>query len=232
MSKSAKKFWTLPVAPGLRTRRLAAERRRHSQHLRDREAELERLSRRLDLALDASRVGVWDYAIGGSRLVWDARMDELYGYPPRAGGHSYADWRDRLHPEDLARAEAEFREAIEVTGRYDSHYRLVLPDGTIRHIRAIGAVYREDDGAKIVGVNWDVTAEVQRAAELEAKRLRSRGDVDRQVAVPGDDEPRDPHPDERRHRHARPDPAHRARPRRSASASPSRATPPGTCWRS
>ncbi len=51
-------------------------------------------------------------------------MDELYGYPPARRRHSYADWRDRLHPDDLARAEAEFREAIEVTGRYVSDYRL------------------------------------------------------------------------------------------------------------
>ena len=70
-------------------------------------------------------------------------MDELYGYPPTGRRHSYSDWRDRLHPEDLARAEEEFREAIEVTGRYVSDYRLLLPDGTVRHIRAIGAVYRE-----------------------------------------------------------------------------------------
>ena len=96
-------------------------------------------------------------------------MDELYGYPPAAAAHSYADWRDRLHPDDLARAEAEFREAIEVTGRYVSDYRLVLPGGAVRHIRAIGAVYREIDGSsKIVGVNWDVTADV--AAQRRARR--------------------------------------------------------------
>ena len=52
-----------------------------------------------------------------------------------------------------------------MTGRYVSDYRLVLPGGAVRHIRAIGKVYRESDGSsKIVGVNWDVTADVHRRA--------------------------------------------------------------------
>ena len=133
----------LVLGSTLRARRLVAERHRDP---RDREHELERLSRRLDLALDASKVGVWDLALDTGELVWDERMDELYGYPPRTREPSYADWRDRLHPDDRARAEAEFRAAID-SGRYASDYRLALPDGEIRHIRAIAAVYREGDGS-------------------------------------------------------------------------------------
>jgi signal transduction histidine kinase/ActR/RegA family two-component response regulator len=166
----------LIVLPMIRTRRLVGERQRNIHELRDREAELARLSRRLGLALDASKVGVWDYNIDSDTLVWDERMEELYGYAPFTRGHSYADWRDRLHPDDLARAADEFREAIEVTGRYVSDYRLLLRGGEVRHIRAIGQVFREPDGsAQIVGVNWDVTADVQRNAELEAKRREAEG---------------------------------------------------------
>jgi signal transduction histidine kinase/CheY-like chemotaxis protein len=101
-------------------------------------------------------------------------MDELYGLPRDGRARVYGDWRSRLHPEDLARAEREFDEAIRITGRYNSDYRLRLPDGTVRHIRAIGALYSDPDGtSKIVGVNWDVTADVLRNAELDAKRLEA-----------------------------------------------------------
>ncbi len=154
-----------------RARRFNDERQRNIDTLRDREAQLDRLSRRLSLALDASKVGVWDYHIEKDALVWDDRMDELYGLPADGRARTYQDWSGTVHPEDLARAEAEFAEAIEVTGRYNSDYRLLLPDRGVRHIRAIGAVYREADGtSKIVGVNWDVTADVRRNSELEAKR--------------------------------------------------------------
>ncbi|HET9069965.1 MAG TPA: ATP-binding protein [Amaricoccus sp.] len=166
----------LIVGPMLRTRLLIGERQRHINELRDREVELERLSRRLGLALDASKVGVWDLSIDADVLVWDERMVELYGYPPTGRQHSLADWRNRLHPQDLDRAEAEFREAIEVTGRYVSDYRLLLPGGGVRHIRAIGKLYRGAGGGRqIVGVNWDVTADVLRNEELVAKRLEAEG---------------------------------------------------------
>ncbi|WP_299131180.1 ATP-binding protein [uncultured Amaricoccus sp.] len=161
----------LNVGLVLRARHLNDERQRNIDALRDRETQLDRLSRRLGLALDASKVGVWDYHIDKGTLVWDDRMDELYALPADGRTRTYHDWSGALHPDDLARAEAEFDEAINVTGRYNSDYRLLLPDRTVRHIRAIGAVYREADGtSKIVGVNWDVTADVRRSSELEAKR--------------------------------------------------------------
>ncbi len=166
----------LIVGPMVRTRILVSERQHNINELREREIELDRVSRRLGLALDASKVGVWDFNIDRDVLVWDDRMDELYGYPPTGRRHTYSHWRDRIHPADLKRAEEEFREAIEVTGRYVSDYRLVLPGGAVRHIRAIGKVYRETDGSsKIVGVNWDVTADVHRSEELNAKRLEAEG---------------------------------------------------------
>ena len=120
----------LIVGPMVRTRRLVGERQRNINRLRDREAELKRLSRRLGLALDASKVGVFDFDIGTGELVWDDRMDDLYGYPPTRRRHTYSHWRDRLHPDDLERAEAEFREAVEVTGRYVSEYRIALPSAS------------------------------------------------------------------------------------------------------
>ncbi len=51
-------------------------------------------------------------------------------------------------------------------------FRIRLPDDTIRHIRAIGSTYDGADGRKkIVGVNWDVTADIKTRATLsEAKR--------------------------------------------------------------
>jgi diguanylate cyclase (GGDEF)-like protein len=174
----------LIVVPMLATGRLIEERQRHIGELHRREVELERLSRRLGLALDTSQVGVWDFNITRDELVWDDRMDELYGLPADDEQRTYADWRNALHPEDLDRAELDFKEAIEVTGRYHSEYRVRLPDGSIRHIRAIGAVYEDVDGtSKIVGVNWDVTADIARNEDLRrAKNLTEARNAELLVA--------------------------------------------------
>jgi sensor domain CHASE-containing protein/nitrogen-specific signal transduction histidine kinase/ActR/RegA family two-component response regulator len=162
------------IGPILAAGYLIEERQRSVRDREDREAQLDRLSRRLEFALAASKVGVWDYNIATEELVWDDRMKELYDIAGKEGLCDYADWRNRLHPEDLARAEAEFMYAIDVTGHYNSEYRLRLRDGEVRHIRAIGAVYSGGDGTRrIVGVNWDVTADVLRQEELNAKRLEA-----------------------------------------------------------
>jgi diguanylate cyclase (GGDEF)-like protein len=167
--------------------RLIAERARNLQALGSREAELQRLSRRLGLALETSQVGVWEYDIDSGDLHWDDRMNEIYGLPADGKPRSYTQWRERLHPDDLERAAEDFRIAVEVTGHYHSTYRVITPEGEERSIRAIGRVY-EDPGAtpKIVGVNWDVTTDVAlnenlkranrlseaRNAELEAAKAR------------------------------------------------------------
>ncbi len=174
----------LVVAPAWLAGRLVEERRVHFNRLAEREVELERLSRRLELALDASKVGVWDFNIDTQELVWDDRMNELYNYPLDGGPREYRHWRDRLDEADVERAIADFETAWE-KGRYESQYRLNLGDGRTRVVRAIGQLYVASDlSRQMVGVNWDVTADVRltedltrskalteaRNAELEAAR--------------------------------------------------------------
>ena len=44
----------------------------------------------------------------------------------------------RIHPDDRDRAYDELQEALRQKGEYAIEYRLVLPDGTVKHIRSIG----------------------------------------------------------------------------------------------
>ncbi|MBK8084077.1 MAG: EAL domain-containing protein [Devosia sp.] len=161
------------AVPILLAGRLLEERQRNLKQLKSREAELQRLSRRLGLALETSQVGVFEYDLETGDLLWDDRINAVFGLVQDGGKRHYADWRDALHPDDLRRAEEEFRLAIEVTGRYHSEYRVVTPQGLVRNVRAIGAVYKDPDGAsKIVGVNWDVSADVELNENLKrANRL-------------------------------------------------------------
>ncbi len=166
----------LVVVPLLISGRLIAERHINIKQLREREQQLARLSRRLELALDTSKVGVWEMDIATGDLHWDDRMNELYGLPTDGGKRSYHDWRKALHPEDADRASLDFRKALDSRGRYYSEYRLLLPDGQERNIRAIGAIY-EEPGAppRIVGVNWDVSADV--ALNEDLRRAKSQADA-------------------------------------------------------
>ena len=165
------------------TGRMVGERQQHFRELKEREAELERLSRRLGLALDSSKVGVWETDIASGALVWDARMNELYGWSNDAGARNHTHWREALHPDDLIHAVDDFNLALK-TGRYNSDFRVIHPDGSIRNIRAMGAVYvGVDEAPKILGVNWDVTADVALNADLKrAKELTEARNQDLELA--------------------------------------------------
>ena len=161
----------------MRTRRLVEERQQKITELRDREAELERLSRRLGLALDASKVGVWDFNLETDVLVWDDRMDELYGYPP-AGRR--AQLRRLARPAAPGRSRPR-RGRVPRGDRGHRPLRLRLPAGAARRracatsARSARSTARPTAARKIVGVNWDVTADVLRSEELDARRLEAEG---------------------------------------------------------
>lgn len=151
---------------------LMKDRNRHILILQDREDQLETISQRLQLALDASKVGVWEYDCATKALSWDARMRTLYDVAPEQRICRYDDWRNALHPQDLEHAEQVFAKAVEAEEPYITDFRVVGQDGSIRHIRAHGMTYRSSSGAKrIVGANWDVTEDVRLQEELLQAKL-------------------------------------------------------------
>ncbi|CAN7161568.1 EAL domain-containing protein [Rhizobium sp. LjRoot254] len=155
------------VAPMLWTGRLTEERVRHVRALQEREEAMRVLSQRLDIALETSKIGVWDFDAVTGELIWDERMMDLYDVHPSGGKASYSDWKGALHPDDFAKCEAEFARAIESESQYNSDFRVICRNGDIRHIRAMGTAYRDSRGhKKIVGVNWDVTGDVRLQEDL------------------------------------------------------------------
>ncbi len=168
------------------TGRMVAQRHDYIRDLNAREAELAKLTERLNLAMDVSRVGVWEMDIATGKETWDDRTNEIYGLPQDDGPRSHDHWRATVHPEDRDRAEADFASMIG-SGRYQSDYRIVLPSGALRHVRSKAALLSEPGRPdKVIGVNWDVTPDVllnedlrlakqqaeARASELELARSR------------------------------------------------------------
>jgi two-component system sensor histidine kinase/response regulator len=139
-----------------------------------RDAELAQMSWRLEFALSASEVGVWDVDLLTDELMWDERARTLFGVTGREGFYGEADWLGALHPDDRNRALAAVNAALAGNGRFVTDYRVMLPDGQIRHLHDTAAVYRGGDGSRrLVGLVWDVTSEVSRQEELELRRAEA-----------------------------------------------------------
>ena len=73
---------------------------------------MQRLSYRLNLALNTSKIGVWELNLDTLELTWDDRMRELYGIADDVETIGVEIWSSALHPDDRIRAEQEFDRAI------------------------------------------------------------------------------------------------------------------------
>ncbi|WP_105384170.1 bifunctional diguanylate cyclase/phosphodiesterase [Neorhizobium alkalisoli] len=155
---------------------LMKQRHRNMLTLQQREEQLEALSQRLELALEASGVGVWEYEPSSETLIWDQRMRELYDVPQDKTTCGHHDWRDAVHPDDIQALDEQLLRSIREDKSHELEFRVVRRDGNIRHIRANGATYVAASGIKrVVGANWDVTIDVTMNAELrEAKAQAER----------------------------------------------------------
>ena len=141
-------------------------------------ADMERryLLERLNLAIEASDIGVWEWNIQTNELVWDDKMHDLYGRDKSNFLGAYEAWESGLHPEDKARVEEKLRLAVEGKGTFDLSYRIVYPtNNEVRYIQAKATIVNDEHGKpyKMIGVNWDVTENISREDQLEKALAQS-----------------------------------------------------------
>ena len=135
-------------------------------------AELQVTMQRFKLATSSGHLGVWDLDVIGNILVWDDRMFELYGLTRDGFPGGVEAWKNSLHPDDLGMALAAFQAALRGEKEYDADFRVIHPDGTVRHIKADGVVIRDADGnaVRMIGINRDITE--RKRTEEELKKYR------------------------------------------------------------
>ncbi|MBP0582050.1 PAS domain-containing protein [Labrys sp. LIt4] len=135
------------------------------------------LNQRLQLAIEAAGVGVFEYDFASQRYTWDDRLYRLYDMPRDRYDGSRQAWLDRIHPDDVAAITREYDRALRENTLFDMEFRLRdRRSGKIRHIHSLARVIRDETGAPIrtVGMDWDVTEhkELVEALFEEKERLR------------------------------------------------------------
>jgi PAS domain S-box-containing protein len=128
------------------------ERKKTEMALRD-------ISERLALATRAGNVGIWDWDVVNNILVWDDQMYRLYGITPDKFSGAYPAWQAGLHPDDRDQGDLEIQMALSGEKEFNTEFRVLWPDGSIRNIRAMAQVQRDESGhpLRMIGTNWDVT---------------------------------------------------------------------------
>ncbi|MBI5426018.1 MAG: PAS domain-containing protein [Opitutae bacterium] len=155
------------------TRVVGIDRDVTEEHARARE--LASLNDRLSLAIKATGYGVWEMDLATRRMIWDDRMLEIYGIDRSAFSGAVQEWHDRVLPEDADQDDHAIAEAIAGhTPIYQSQFRIRRPDGTLRHIEALGIIQRGRDGSalRLVGLDRDITEAKELREELRISQER------------------------------------------------------------
>jgi PAS domain S-box-containing protein len=138
------------------------------------EEELRNLSDRLALAVKSGGIGIWEWVIPTNTLIWDDRMYELYGTRRSDFIGTEQAWVNGLHPDDRDQAIAALHQALVGAEEFTPEFRVMWPDGTVRHLKAYALIHRNQQGEplKMVGINYDITARKQAEAALRESEAR------------------------------------------------------------
>jgi PAS domain S-box-containing protein len=141
------------------------ERKRAEDALRDKE-------RQLAEAQALTRTGSWVMDLATGQVDFSDEMLRILVLSP--GRHTYDEYRDRVHPADRARRDDAVRDSIAGNKLYVADYRIVMPDGSVRNIQAIGKAERDAGGKplKFTSTIQDVTERKRAEEAIEESRAK------------------------------------------------------------
>ena len=131
----------------------------------------------MQLAAAAAGIGFWSREIASNREQWDEQMFLIYGADP---GNFDGTWERYIHHEDVDRVLRETQAAIDSGRNSIYEFRVVRPDGTIRHVQGLSTIVRDADGNPLreIGVDFDVTTEKEAAAREKQRDEAHRRDLE------------------------------------------------------
>ncbi|MBF0181600.1 MAG: PAS domain S-box protein [Magnetococcales bacterium] len=124
--------------------------------------------RRLAESQAIARMGNWEWLVDEDRVHWSEEIHRIYQIDPSEPIH-YATVLNKVHPDDREHFDQVCSRWVTAGHAEPFRYRIVLPDGTMRHLQAMVQVERNADGRviRLFGTAQDVTD-----ATLAARKLK------------------------------------------------------------
>ena len=129
---------------------------------------------RYALAIQGANVGIFDWNIETGVLYWSTLFRQMVGFGPDRDPVPGETLSSLLHPEDRDRVEETLRRHLEAREPYDTNYRILLPDGSVRCIKAKAQAVWNDRGdpIRMVGSIYDITSQMEAERRLREREAR------------------------------------------------------------
>jgi len=154
------------LAFGISTIRTREDRKKSDEALRRSEAYLAEGQR-------LSHTGSWAWNVARQENVyWSDEQYRIFGFDPTSDPSTYSAAFRRIHPDDQMKFQARLDEALAEKRDFEIEFRIILPDGTMRHIQTVGHPVLNAAGEveELVGTGMDVTRQKRAEALLSAEK--------------------------------------------------------------
>lgn len=148
------------------------------------ELELAESSRRLELAVQAAGMGIWQMDLASGKLTMDARSCEILGLDFEAFCQrrplTKVVMEEVIHLDDLPRINQLFDTFLRGEEEiFDVEFRIVRrANGEVRVLHSRGILAGDDGASRAVGVQWDVTE-----ARVHERELHKALDQEKQLVI-------------------------------------------------
>src|ERR1700731_5413391 len=125
-----------------------------------------------------THTGSWAWNVRTGALFWSREIYRIYDFSPQEVGPTWEQLLQRVHPKD--RPQLEQRAKMEATRNewIDSYgdFRIVLPDGTIKHLHSVAhPVIQSGEATEVIGTVMDVTEHEVLTQELRRREAYLAG---------------------------------------------------------
>ncbi len=165
---------------------IEAERERAALFEKERAArtQAETAEQQLKLAVQAGRMGTWQYTMSTGAVAWSPGLEAIHGFSPGSFPGTFEAFRNEIHPADRDRVLEAIGAAVEQRRDHHVEYRIVRPDGAVRWVEGRGQLFCDREGRpeRMVGVCLDVTERKQveeERAQLLVREQAARAEVER-----------------------------------------------------
>jgi predicted ATPase/signal transduction histidine kinase len=174
---SVLKLLASQAAISLENARLYAQLSNENRDRRKAEDDLRRSEAALTEAQQISHTGSWRWKVGTGAVSWSAEHFRIFAFDPATTRPSYATFMERIHAEDRPSLEQAVQRAVRERSRFQLEYRIVLPDGSVKHLQSVGQPDVTESGdLEFVGTVMDITErryadEALRSTQAELARV-------------------------------------------------------------
>ncbi|MCE9600210.1 MAG: PAS domain S-box protein [Spirochaetia bacterium] len=152
-----------------RLRYATKEARHHRQERNETEEKFQLTRSRLEVAMDASNLGIWEWKIGTNEVFWSESLENVFRLSTGSFRNTYEHYLELVHPEDREKIQAAIGDVLSSrTNRYEVTHRAIAPDGAIISLECHGRLLRNEDGtpASMIGTVMDITDRMESEAAL------------------------------------------------------------------